>query len=964
MRERSEKLFLNRMLACVAATLAVLLLLGGTAFGQAQGAQVRGTVMDKQGLVLPGATVSLRNLESGVTTVDVTDGAGQYRFAQLQPGRYGVSAELTSFTPVSIEGIDLTIGFVVTQDFELQIQTVEETITVTAVTPVVDVTQIEVSAVVTQEQIETLPINSRNYLSLALLLPGTSQDSGRAFFETVNVGGSYTFNSTVNAVDGVMNNWAEDGEPRQNLPEAAVEEFKINQSQYPAGYGLATGGIVQVVTKSGTNSFSGEAFWYVRDKTLNALNHFEEEKPDMHRDQFGASLGGPIVRDRTHFFFTVERTDLAEFHTVNTGRPDLYSSVEGTFENPGFTNMYFGRVDHQISNTQTLFARYSQEDAVRTCQGCGGTRARSGWDQDIPRKSLVVGHTWTASDNLLNDFRFQAASAIWRLGAPGTTIWTDAGQFPPERFEEKGQAFRFPSMRYFSNTDSQGPESRYEIRNTISMQLGTDHDLRFGGEYSHMPYLLDGTGGWAGTWEFDEDQFFDPNNQASIDALRDPILFSATRPFTNAETPSSYWGAFIQDEWRPRSNLTVNAGIRYEQLRGLMNERLCGNLQNEPEPLPALYGDLGLDPCERSDFNNFGPRGGISWDVNSDGQNTIRGGYGLYYNHIRLLGNSGEQRNLRTFNVFIPNPAYPDPFGGQDPDVFASNSPPNLTVIANDYVQPYSQQLNFGYSRQISPDMALHLDVLYTRSRNQRKFFDLNNPDPETGARPRSAWTRIEESRPEGKTEYGALYARLDKRYSDNYQFTLSYTLAKADDNLPLRRYRDQLDKEAEYGPANGERRHVVVASGAVLLPYDVNLGVVWTYRSDLPFSATAGRDLNFNGRNEDLVPGTTRNQGNRDLDLGAVNAWRAQFDLDPVPESQIESTKLFNLLDLRLSKTFDIAGTRLEALIQVFNLFNRVNLKDLYSGGNVSNALSANFGRIFTSRPARQAEVALRFRF
>ena len=148
------------------------------------------------------------------------------------------------------------------------------------------------------------------------------------------------------------------------------------------------------------------------------------------------------------------------------------------------------------------------------------------------------------------------------------------------------------------------------------------------------------------------------------------------------------------------------------------------------------------------------------------------------------------------------------------------------------------------------------------------------------------------------------------------------------------------------------------------MLPYDVNLGVVWTYRSDLPFSATAGRDLNFNGRNEDLVPGTTRNQGNRDLDLGAVNAWRVQFDLDPVPESQIESTKLFNLLDLRLSKTFDIAGTRLEALIQVFNLFNRVNLKDLYSGGNVSNALSANFGRIFTSRPARQAEVALRFRF
>ncbi|HJS72931.1 MAG TPA: carboxypeptidase regulatory-like domain-containing protein, partial [Vicinamibacteria bacterium] len=264
------------------------------AWAQTQGAEIRGSITDGQGGVLPGVTVTLRNEESGVTRTTVSVEDGTYRFAQLQPGSYSVTAELTGFQMTTFQNIRLTVGFVARHDFVLNIRSVEETVTVTAETPVVDVTQTEVAAVVTQEQIETLPINSRNYLSLALLMPGTSTDSGRAFFETVNVGGSMTFNSTVNVVDGAMNNWAEDAEPRQNFPEAAVEEFKLNQSQYSAGYGLATGGVIQIVTKSGTNQYNGEVFEYLRDKSLNAKNFFEEEKPDYRRHQFGATFGGPI----------------------------------------------------------------------------------------------------------------------------------------------------------------------------------------------------------------------------------------------------------------------------------------------------------------------------------------------------------------------------------------------------------------------------------------------------------------------------------------------------------------------------------------------------------------------------------------------------------------------------------------------------------------------------------------------
>ena len=188
---------------------------------------------------------------------------------------------------------------------------------------IVDTTKAEVSGVVTRQQIETLPINSRQYLSLALLMPGTTVDGTRSFFATVNVGGSMTFNGTGNVVDGTINNWVEDGEPRQDLPEDAVEEFKITNALPPAQFGLAVGGVVQVVTKSGTNVLHGDAFEYFRDKALNALGVFETTKPAYRRNQFGGSVGGPIVSDRMHYYAAYERTAIDEFYTV--AAPTFYA---------------------------------------------------------------------------------------------------------------------------------------------------------------------------------------------------------------------------------------------------------------------------------------------------------------------------------------------------------------------------------------------------------------------------------------------------------------------------------------------------------------------------------------------------------------------------------------------------------------------------------------------------------------
>src|SRR5260370_2079992 len=265
-----------------------------SAFGQGAGASIEGVAKDQQGGVLPGVNVTLRNQDSGVTRTSTTATDGRYRFLALAPGRYHLAAELSGLASKEVRDIQITIGLSLTQDFTMGIQAVQESLTVTGEAPAVDTTKSEVAGVVTQEQIQNLPVNSRQFLNLALLMPGTSQDAARSFYNNVTIGAGTSFYSNGFLVDGVNNTWAEEGEPRQNFPQGAVQEFKVNTAGFPAEFGLATGGLVQVVTKSGSNRPSGEAFEDFRDKTLNARNKFEglngAPKPALRRKQFGGAL--------------------------------------------------------------------------------------------------------------------------------------------------------------------------------------------------------------------------------------------------------------------------------------------------------------------------------------------------------------------------------------------------------------------------------------------------------------------------------------------------------------------------------------------------------------------------------------------------------------------------------------------------------------------------------------------------
>jgi hypothetical protein len=329
----------------------------------------------------------------------------------------------------------------------------------------------------------------------------------------------------------------------------------------------------------------------------------------------------------------------------------------------------------------------------------------------------------------------------------------------------------------------------------------------------------------------------------------------------------------------------------------------------------------------------------------------------LYYDNIRTLQNFGEWRNLERYDIRITNPPYPDPFLGRDPLVFASTAPANITILANDFINPYSHQSNVGFTQQLGSNLAMHIDGVYTEVHGDRQTRNINLATPPTNTRPLPEWGRIDEERSTSSAKYRGLYMRLNRNFADRYQYLVSYSLVKAEDNGPSTRIVNQANESTMWGPANADRRHNLVASGSVMLPFDIQLGVVWTLRSSLPFTATAGTDVNADGFVTDFVPGTSRNQGNRDLNLSAVNAWRALVNLPAISEDAIDSTK-FRSLDLRASKSIPLpSGQRLELLAQVFNVFNTVNLSGVQTNGRAT-----TFGQASRAGAGTQAELAARF--
>ena len=599
----------------------------------------------------------------------LTDAEGHYHFPALAPGRYSLKTEASGFRTSSLTGIVLNVGTHLETNVALIVGNVQEQVTVTAEVPPIDTTKGDVSGVVTQQQIDTLPVNTRQYLNLALLMPGTTQDASRTFYNNVQIGGGGRFYANGFVVDGVTNTWAEQGEPRQNFPEGAVQEFRVNTNQFKAEQGLAMGGLVNVVTKSGTNHFHGEGFEYFRDSALNHDNKFTEQafqsvgqtgKAPFRRNQFGGDIGGPIIKNKTHVYVAYERTQVDDSFTIfAAGSHQFYAANEGVIDKPSHDQMFNVRVDHSISNTQHAFARYSQEWNKQTWQGCGGTAESNCYDGLIPRHSFVGGHTWTAKPTLVNEFRFQYALASYLLGPSGQPIFTSLGQYPAARLAELQTVYSFPSFRYGQGYGELGTEKRWELKDDISYVRG-NHTLKFGFDFSRIPFADDAVSNYQGTWTFATDQPFNPKDPTTIANLTKPTQFTAAIPGQYTSVPVNQYGAYIQDDWKVTPRFTLNLGLRWDKETGSYNEGV--NPASFPRPIPYLG-----NPGDRGQSHNFGPRFGFAWDITGEAKNVVRGGYGIYYNNIQTLLNFPENRNISQCSVLIVNPTYPDPYGGKSP---------------------------------------------------------------------------------------------------------------------------------------------------------------------------------------------------------------------------------------------------------------------------------------------------------
>jgi hypothetical protein len=965
--------FFSRQQALTLVALLLTLGLAAPAMAQGERGVIGGTVADAQGGVLPGVTVTARNVNTGFTQSAVTEADGRYRFGALPLGAYELKAELTGFTTATITNLTLTINRELQQNIAMGLSTLQESVTVTGQAPVVEVTKSEVSSVITQQQIETLPVANRAAVTLALLLPGTSQDGTRPRRSNAQVGAGTLQFTTTNLADGTMNMSTKAGEPRQDFPQAAIQEFKVFTTQPPAEYGGRAGGVINVITKSGTNSFSGEGYEFYRNKAMGRLDKFTQASEDAGqgnsrytRHQFGGALGGPIVMNKIHFFVAEEYTEENSSYLVNTGAPQYYGKYEGVFDQKLPNQMFFGRADGQITPKQSGFVRWAYERQEFSCEGCGGKAANQG-NTLIPRDALVMGHTWVIGQKLLNDFRFNYAQQR-QYQAPSGLPYYKKFDFSPSRFVGTTPTYNFPSFSFGNDNFFLHHAMIREWRDDFTLQA-SNHNLKFGADIQNLPLEEDAQGNPSGTWTFSQDQFFDDANPVVMANLKGATRFAASFPGLIRVQAHHYYQLYTQDEWKVAGGLTLNLGLRYDLDTRIWNEDRKNDGTFYPRVLPFV------DFATRGDDNNWSPRLGLAWDVKNDGRDVVRAGYGRLFNTIMNGTPGSETTTLLQTSISIANPTYPDPYGGRTPASFASTAPPNISIVDDGMVNPYSDMFNVGYSRQLGENMAINVDGVYTKSKAFNANVNINTPvqsSPGVAAtpavRPFPAWGNITQVQSTGEQDYRALLARVEKRLSNRYQYTVSYSLQRVTDNsfgaTSTGTVTDAYNPQWDNGYGNGDRRHAAVFSGAYQAPADVIIGVVWTVRSSAPFSAKAGRDLNNDGATTDYVPGTTKGMGNRDNDamMQAVNAYRAANALAPI--TLVNNTNDYNRFDVRVSKSVTLAGRqRVELIGQVFNLFGRTNLGGIGSSFN-TNALSNTFGQLTTAQPRQQGEIAVRFTF
>jgi hypothetical protein len=927
---------------------AIWLLVASTAAAQQGTAELRGHVVDQQGAVLPGVSVVVRNQATGMFREAVTNPDGTFFITGLTPGRYEVSADLTGFKKYVRQDVLLEVGRTATIDVELQVGSLEESVTVTADSQLVDVTSKEVGGNITSRELVDLPSINRNYIGFVGLLPGIIPNISTESFgsDSVNVNGQDARNNNY-TLDGANNNDDVIGQragTQARTPLEAIQEFQVITNQFDAEFGRTTGAVINAVTKQGTNEFRGSAFGYFQDAALTEKDYFAKrdglDKPDTKNQQFGGTIGGPVVRDKAHFFFSLERVLIDEGVTINIpARPDLNTT---TTEATRVWNT-LTRFDHQINASNTWGVRWLREASPQFNQIIAvGTRpvtlAASREEADVDQ--TVVG----TLNTVLTNSTFNTARLAW------TQEDVSFGN-PAFNANGRNQAALPPTLQFLTFIDQQNSTAQARINNAFQLEdtfswfvpgRRGDHDVKFGVQYQYSSNDFDDQSNRNGTFVFRTDQPFnaaDPTTYPERLTIRVP---GALGYYMKAH----FLSAFAQDKWRMTDRLTLSLGARYDlEVIPLVEA-------NNP-----AFADASEYPVDR---NNIAPRLGFSYDVGGEGRTVVRGGYGLFYDktHFELITaviSSGVFSNSFTAN-FPANNADPGPSQGRLPtDPFLVNGPTvnvdllrqqfpagatlrntgNVFMDSPDRTIPYTQQVTIGLERQLSPVIAVSADYVHGFGRDQFMTRDLNPGLRRTESRTAvidridpdfvsSVFQRINV----GRTDYDALQMSIERRFANDFSARMSYTLSSSrgntsGDGIPIidTQLLDDLRLDQNEGPTDFDRRHNLVLSWTSRIPRTGGLTFSGVARalSGQPFTIfDTTTDPDRNGRLFDPLPAGNYSGSGQDSvtvenDGGRNGAYGPGF---------------FQL-DLRAGYRLNLNGHTFDVFADIFNATNRANFEN-----------------------------------
>jgi hypothetical protein len=853
-----------------------------TVLAQEPFGSIEGTVSDPQGAIIQNATVTVRSLATNATRTAQTNENGQYRILQLQPGFYEVRATAANFKQTVLENVQVQVGQTAAVDVALQVGGAQETITVTDIAEAqIDRSDNTVSGVVNTVQIENLPLNGRNFLDLAQLQPGTEKVDGGSFdptkanFTGVSIGGQ-AGRSTQITVDGgsVVDNVV--GTTVQNFSQEIVQEFQIGLSNYSLSTGASASGSVNVVSRSGTNQFRGNAFGYFRDdrfaafpalNRLDAANNIppaaRSERIPFDRQQVGGTFGGPILKDKLFFFGSYERNNQDGSAIRN---PLSSPSFAGFTGNPFDETLFTGKIDWVVSDRSSAFFRYSFNDNIQQGpyplgSGIVPRQSASGIfqsnDQLVTNRShnFTTGLAYAVSTNVSNNLVFNFSDFYNAINPVTPGLPEIQLSFDPDF--KSGTNFITPQTTL---------QKRYQLRDDLTWVKG-NHTLNFGANYERTAI--------GGLFTFANPVrirlYTPPSTETEADFLNAFVrdismgVGNPNLPFNDTgDTVNNRIQVYAGDNWRITPRFSLNYGLAY---------RWDSNLWNHDMPRPALIAGLfdgGTAPAKR-DNNNFAPRVGFAWDVLGDGKTVIRGGFGVYYDNtidnLRLferadLGPAGAQQFLIGTGLTSPVLA---PLGGDGrfnngqitlaqmlalyPQVRADlesriddcalptaiECTGNISgpIFATNFQVPYSLQYSIGVQRELPYNLLLQVDFNYRKGLHEVLVYDANQADSIAGPRLSTFDHPVPYADSSGFSTYAGLLARVDRRFRNGFQFTASYALSKFEafggDALGLGAGITNLNNfRDDFGPAALDRKHRFVFSAIYELPFYRNDANFW----------------------------------------------------------------------------------------------------------------------------------------